>query len=107
MQLAGIPCTICNQSIQFENEATWCATCKSMFHRKCLSERHSNCPQCKTKYDPADQHFVFSQFCPECMQPNEPPEASCKHCRTRTSWDTKADYEKFVAEMKLAATVRF
>src|SRR5262245_8995935 len=106
MQLAGLPCTICYQSVAFENDATWCGACKSVFHRQCLAKQESNCPTCKIKYDPPERHYVYSEFCPECMRPNNPPEANCKSCHTRTRWDTKADYEDFVSEMRDAARLR-
>jgi len=87
-------------------EATWCACCKSGFHRDCLAKAEEICPKCERRYDPPERHFVLSKFCPECIQVNEPPLARCSACGANTLWDTRADYEAFVAHMKHTARVR-
>jgi hypothetical protein len=107
MQLAGAPCSICSQNVKFESDATWCASCKAVIHRDCLSQHDHLCPTCKRPYDPPESHFVFSKFCPECMKLNEPPQPQCSVCHARTQWDTKNDYEQFVTQMKGVAHVRF
>src|SRR5690349_7009080 len=107
MQLAGINCSICVQNVKFEPDATWCAACKSVFHRDCLAQVDSLCPSCKRHYDAPESHFVFSDYCPECMASNNPPHAQCRFCHARTQWDTQQDYEVFVEDMSGVAHIRF
>jgi hypothetical protein len=89
-----------------ENEATWCAGCWTVFHRDCLARADTICIVCRRTYDSPERHFVYSQFCPECMQPNDPPQAQCSACRAATRWDTRADYDRFLIHMKQTARMR-
>jgi len=100
MQLAGEPCSICKQKILFDSDGTWCAQCSTVFHRECIDRVDTVCPSCRKAYEPPDRRFVYSRFCPECMRVNQPVEASCAACGTRTRWDTDADYERFVLHMR-------
>lgn len=107
MQLAGVQCTICRQNVLFETDGTWCASCKGIFHRRCLVKASSVCPNCKGAFVPPDGDFVFSEFCPECMKRNAPPQPHCATCHARTRWDSKAEYDHFLEEVKDEARVRF
>jgi hypothetical protein len=106
MQLAGLPCSICSQNVTFERDATWCGACKTVFHHDCISQRNNNCPNCKRRYDPPESHFVFSEFCPGCLNRNDFPQLQCNLCHARTQWDTREDYEQFVTHMKGVAHIR-
>src|SRR5688572_3782942 len=106
MQLAGVPCVICRQNIRFESDGTWCASCKSVFHRQCVTQVNAVCPTCESAFASPERLFVSSQFCPECMQRNDPPQPRCTMCHARTQWDTKSDYDRFVEQVKDAARVR-
>lgn len=100
MQLAGLQCSICSRNITFEADATWCGACTTIFHHICISQRDNNCPNCKRRYDPPESHFVFSEFCPVCLNRSDSPQLKCNLCRARTQWDTQEDYDEFVAQMK-------
>src|SRR5262245_674408 len=84
MQLAGTQCSICSQKVTFESEGTWCGACKTVFHHNCISQRNNNCPTCKRRYDLPESHFVFSHFCPECLNRNDSPQLQCNLCHART-----------------------
>ena len=100
MQLAGSRCGICNQSIVFDADATWCARCSTVVHRQCLTAAHQLCSTCHAPFDSPEAHFVFSELCPECFRPNVPSQPECSSCRARTRWDTHSAYDDFVAHMK-------
>ena len=100
MQLAGNQCAICNQSITFDPDATWCGACHAVFHRDCLAREQNICPRCQQQYDPPERHFVFSSVCPECATPNVPPQPRCVACGAATRWDTQAAYAEFHAHMR-------
>src|SRR5262249_32432303 len=106
MQLAGALCGICRANILVTGDATWCASCATVFHRNCLARVDTICPTCRRSYERPEPHFAFSQYCPECMRPNEPPQEQCASCGAGTRWDTRADYERFVAYMKATARRR-
>lgn len=103
MQLAGESCSICQQRILFDPDATWCARCSAVFHRECIARADTPCPSCRRPYEPPERRFTYSRFCPECMRPNLPTEAHCVNCGARTRWDTTGDYERFVAHMRETA----
>jgi hypothetical protein len=100
MQLAGAICSICQANVLFDADATWCARCKTVVHQNCLTEAGAVCPSCKRVYENPENRFVFSQMCPACFRPTNPPEPHCSACHTRTQWDTQADYDDFLAHMK-------
>jgi hypothetical protein len=106
VQLAGVTCSHCKQKVMLDNEATWCAACKTVFHKACLAKADTICPKCGNHYDQPEAHFFLSQFCPECIQPNNPPQTRCSACGARTRWDTRAEYEAFLAHMKRTARNR-
>ena len=103
MQLAGTPCKICRQDVSLESEATWCARCKTVFHRKCIGVADAVCPVCQRAYDVPEDHFRFSRSCPECFRPMKDAQPRCSSCDARTCWDSDADYEVFVKQMRAAA----
>jgi hypothetical protein len=105
MQLAGTNCSICNQTILLDADATWCASCSTIFHRDCLAKADGICVTCHRACDQPERHFVFSKMCPECFRLNEPPEARCASCGARTQWDTQAAYEDYLEHMKDTARV--
>ena len=107
MQLAGASCAICQQNVLVDSDATWCARCLTVIHRRCLAASNEICPTCHTAYDRPEVHFVFSRQCPECFRANDPPGAQCGSCATRTRWDTQTAYDDFMAHMKDAARVCF
>src|SRR6266481_5527684 len=100
MQLAGTTCAICRKHVLIDCDATWCARCSSVLHRDCLSQGDGRCPTCLSAYEPPETHFVFSRVCPECFRPTNPPRPHCSACVARTRWDTQADYNNFVEQMK-------
>lgn len=100
MQLAGIRCAVCKENVMLAADATWCARCSSVIHIECLSRAEGICPTCLKLYDKPETYFVFSQMCPECFRPNNPPQARCARCSAGTRWDTQAAYEQFLAHMK-------
>jgi hypothetical protein len=89
------------------SEATWCARCSTVIHCACLQEADEICPACHASYDRPEGHFVFSQQCPECSRPNDPPQARCHSCGAGTRWDSQADYDNFAAHMKDTSRVYF
>lgn len=105
MQLAGTNCAICKQNILLDSDATWCASCSTVFHRGCLAKAHGICVTCHRAYESPERNFVFSQKCPECFRVNEPAEPRCANCGARTQWDTEAAYQDFLAHMKDTARV--
>src|SRR5258708_35909770 len=107
MQLAGAPCAVCQQKVLFDADATWCARCSTVIHRLCLTTADGICPICQRAYDRPECHFVFSQQCPECFRPNDPPQPQCGSCAARTRWDTQAAYDDFMAHMKDTSRVCF
>src|SRR5207248_1636416 len=100
MQLAGSSCGICRRNVVFDSEATWCARCSTVFHSQCIVRSADVCPTCQRDYDRPENHFVFSEKCPECFRPNDPPQAKCGLCAARTRWDTQAAYDDFLAHMR-------
>lgn len=100
MQIAGEFCAICRDKVLFASDATWCARCSSVFHRKCLAKAHGICPSCKQTYDAPEGHFAYSRFCSECFYPNDPPAANCARCGAIARWDNPAEYHKFVEHMQ-------
>ena len=107
MQLAGVPCAVYRQNILVDRDATWCARCSTVFHRHCLAKSDEICPTCHRAYDKPEGHFVFSQLCPECFRPNEPPQPQCASCAARTQWDTQDAYLAFVEHMKDTSRLHF
>ena len=107
MQLAGTSCGICKRNVLVDPDATWCARCSTVMHCQCLATAAGICPVCQTVYDRPESHFVFSQQCPECFQPNDPPQPQCGSCATRTRWDNQAGYADFMAHMRNTARVCF
>ena len=87
-------------------DATWCARCGAVLHRNCLQRADTICPSCRRVYDSPERHFVYSRFCPECMQLNDPPKTCCVACGAGTQWDTPTDYERFVKHMTQTARSR-
>ena len=100
MQLAGVLCAICKQNVMVDSDATWCAGCSSVIHSRCLAAADEICPTCHKAYDRPEDHFVFSQQCPECFRLNDPKQPQCASCAARTRWDTQAAYDDFLAHMK-------
>jgi hypothetical protein len=100
MQLAGEPCSLCQQKVLLDSDGTWCARCFTIFHRECIVRVDSACSACHKAYEPPERQFAYSRFCPECMKPNEPVGACCVSCGARTCWDSVADYQRFVAPMR-------
>ena len=100
MQLAGKSCAICKKDLVFDVEATWCARCSTSFHRDCINASSEVCPSCHERYEKPEAQFVYSEQCPVCFRPNQPPGSSCRHCTARTAWDTRSAYENFLALMK-------
>jgi hypothetical protein len=100
MQLAGAICGICRKNVLLDSDATWCARCKSVLHRDCLTQGNHICPTCTQKYERPESRFVFSKMCPECFRPNIPPVARCSKCSASTRWDTQQVYEDFLDDMK-------
>ena len=107
MQLAGVTCALCKQNVMVDSDATWCARCSSVLHLRCLAAASEICPTCRTAYDRPDGHFVFSQQCPECFQPNQPMQSQCASCAARTRWDTQAAYDDFLAHMRDTSRICF
>ena len=106
MQLAGNSCGFCKQNILIETEATWCSRCATVLHHHCLEKSGEVCPICQQAYEKPEQHFVFSEQCPDCFRLNQPRRAACASCGTRTRWDNKAAYNDFLLHMKDTARVR-
>ena len=106
MQLAGAACAICKKNILVDSDATWCARCSSVMHGKCLETVEKLCPVCRAPYDRPENHFVFSEQCPECFRPNNPPQPQCRSCSARTRWDTNAEFAEFATHMRATARVQ-
>jgi hypothetical protein len=98
MQIAGIVCGICSQSVLLETDGTWCARCQAVFHQRCIATRIGQCPTCRQTFDPRDAHFIFAQMCPECFRSNDPRVKKCVNCGASTRWDSRADYDAFVEQ---------
>jgi hypothetical protein len=100
MQLAGTNCAICGKNVLLDSDASWCARCASVLHRECLEQANGICPSCQKPYEAPEGRFVFSRDCPECFRFMSQPEPHCRTCGARTRWDTQADYDDFLEEMK-------
>ena len=107
MQIVGAECKICNTNIMFAADGTWCARCMMAFHRNCLISQKSVCPTCRQPLDAPETHFVFSDFCPECMRPNGPNSRNCSSCGAPTSWDQRCDYDAFARHMRSTSRIYF
>ena len=103
MQVVGFSCATCSEKILFQHEGTWCARCKSTFHKACEPSENSTCPGCRQNFQNPSAFFVRSRFCPVCMSPNEERLDKCVCCGAFTRWDTEADYQSRKAEIRAAA----
>jgi len=104
MQLAGNKCALCEQTVALETEGTWCARCGTTMHRPCIADADSMCPTCEAIYDKPENYFVYSQQCPECLKPNQPPADRCAHCGAVTRWDTAKEFHDFATEKRAIAS---
>ena len=100
MQTAGEKCPHCEDSIIIETEGTWCATCKTVFHRECLAEADLICPKCQRSFDDPEQYFVNSVFCPDCFRPVPEGKTRCEACGGLTHFDNREEYEKRLAMVR-------
>src|SRR5689334_14184099 len=103
MQLAGVHCALCQKNVLVDSDATWCARCATVLHCKCLAAAGGTCPVCRAPYDQPERHFVFSQECPECFEPNNPSQPHCTACAASTRWDNQAAFDTFLAHLKETA----
>lgn len=95
MQVAGLECACCASRVQAAEDGTWCATCRSVLHRRCLEQRAGVCPSCRVAYTPPERRFAYSTFCPLCTRATGGAARSCSACGADTCWDTEEEYVRF------------
>lgn len=51
--------------------------------------------------------LYYSQRCPDCANPNDPPADRCSKCGTVTSWPSSEDFREYMLQTKRRAVLVF
>jgi len=100
MQVVLTHCRLCSKLIQFAPEGTWCAECRTTFHRACLTAANQVCPVCQRRAVAPEDGFVFPKACFACGTPVTPPRSTCAACGHTVRYDTREEYERHLSGVK-------
>ena len=104
MQLVGRECVICKAKVMMEVDATACATCKHVFHNRCLAKARraagGRCPDCHQPWQRLEDTFVLSIQCPKCFRRHGTAEHSCIYCGANCAWESEEDLAEAISDAR-------
>ncbi len=105
MQLAGANCGICDGVVVVDREGTWCPSCKSVAHRKCLEKSQNKCSTCSEEWHEPQNDFHYIDRCPTCGR-SSLKNAACVECGTSLVLETEEEFAKARSELHLLGYVQ-